>query len=245
MDRATAPEVRRRPLVLVDDLAAPRLSPDDAHHFSRVLRLAPGQPVTLADGRGAWCEARFGPEPEPVGPVAVEPAPAPALCVAFVPVKGEGPEWYVQKLTELGIDEIVPLISERSVVRWDGPRAARAHERMVRAAREACLQCRRLHLPTVAPVTDLARFLAGRAVTGSGTALADPDGAPPPAALTTLAVGPEGGFSPAELALAPAVALPGHILRAETAAVLAAGVLAGLRSGLLGPVRPDGSYSDR
>lgn len=229
MDRATAAELRRRPLVLVDDLAAPRLSPDDAHHFSRVLRLAPGQPVTLADGRGGWCEARFGPEPEPVGPVTVEPAPAPALCVGFVPVKGEGPEWYVQKLTELGIDEIVPLVSERSVVRWDGPRAARAQERMVRAAREACLQCRRLHRPTVAPITDLARFLAER----PGAALADPDGEAPGPGVTTLVIGPEGGFSPAELALAPSVALPGHILRAETAAVMAAGVLVGLRSGLL------------
>ncbi len=238
MDRATAAELRRRPLVLVDDLTAPRLSAADAHHFSRVLRLAPGQPVTLADGRGGWCEARFGPAPEPVGPVTVEPSPAPSLCVAFVPVKGEGPEWYVQKLTELGIDEIVPLVSERSVVRWDGARAARNHERMVGAAREACLQCRRLHLPTVAPVTDLARFLAERAGPagegGPALALADPDGMPPTAALSALVVGPEGGFSRAELALAPAVALPGHILRAETAAVMAAGVLAGLRSGLLG-----------
>ncbi|MEZ5406465.1 MAG: RsmE family RNA methyltransferase [Acidimicrobiales bacterium] len=237
MDRGTAAELRRRPLVLVDDLAAPRLSPDDAHHFSRVLRLAPGQTVTLGDGRGGWCEARFAVEPEPVGPVVVEPAPAPVLCVGFVPVKGEGPDWYVQKLTELGIDEIVPLVSERSVVRWDGNRAARAHERMVRAAREACLQCRRLHLPAVAPVTGLARFLAERvgagAGRGSGVALADPDGAPPASGLVTVVVGPEGGFSPAELALAPAVALPGHILRAETAAVVAAGVLAGLRSGLL------------
>jgi len=241
LDRATAAELRRRPLVLVDDLAAPRLRPADAHHFSRVLRLAPGQTVTLADGRGGWCEARFGVEPEPVGPVNVEPAPAPALVVGFVPVKGEAPEWYVQKLTELGIDEIVPLVSERSVVRWDGPRAARAHERMVRAAREACLQCRRLHLPRVAPVTDLVRFLSERAGPAAGTqrgvgaALADPDGAPPAAGLTTVVVGPEGGFSPDELALAPAVALPGHILRAETAAVVAAGVLAGLRSGLLRP----------
>lgn len=241
MDRATAAELRRRPLVLVDDLAAPRLSRDDAHHFSRVLRLAPGQPVTLADGRGSWCEARFGTEPEPAGPVTVEPAPAPALCVAFVPVKGEGPDWYVQKLTELGIDEIVPLVSERSVVRWDGPRADRARERMIRAAREACIQCRRLHLPSVAPVTDLARFLAARvdlAAAGGGgaaVALADPHGEPPTASLTTVLVGPEGGFSPAELGLAAAVALPGHILRAETAAVVAAGVLAGLRSGLLTP----------
>ncbi len=229
MDRAIAAELRRRPLVLVDDLAAPRLSPGDAHHFSRVLRLAPGRPVTLADGRGGWCEARFGPEPEPVGPVTVEPAAVPALCVGFVPVKGEGPEWYVQKLTELGIDEIVPLVSERSVVRWDGPRAARAHERMVRAAREACLQCRRLHLPTVAPLTDLARFLEER----PGAALADPEGPPPGPGVTAILVGPEGGFSPAELALAPLVALPGHVLRAETAAVMAAGVLVGLRSGLL------------
>lgn len=228
---AADPGLRSRPLVLVDDLGRPELAPDDRHHFERVLRLAPGTPVTLADGAGRWREGRFGSELEPVGAVAEVPAPRPALTVAFVPVKGEGPEWYAQKLTELGIDRIVPVLAERSVVRWDGPRAAKVHQRMVRAAREACQQCRRLHLPTVSPVVSLAELVASG--TAAGLALADPAGGPLTAAHTTIVIGPEGGLAPAEAALAPAVALPGHILRAETAAVAAATLMVGLRSGLI------------
>ena len=71
-----------------------------------------------------------------------EPAAVPALTVAFAPVKGERPEWVVQKLTELGIDRIVPLVSERSVVRWSGARGKATVERLRRVAREAAAQCR-------------------------------------------------------------------------------------------------------
>ena len=74
----------------------------------------------------------------------------PALTVAFAPIKGERPEWVVQKLTELGIDRIVPLRSERSVVRWTAQRGQAAVERLRRVAREAAAQCRRVWLPEVA-----------------------------------------------------------------------------------------------
>ena len=67
----------------------------------------------------------------------------PELTVVFAPVKGERPEWVVQKLTELGIDRIVPLRSERSVVRWTGQRGQATVERLRRVAREAAAQCRR------------------------------------------------------------------------------------------------------
>ena len=79
----------------------------------------------------------------------------PALTVAFAPVKGERPEWVVQKLTELGIDRIVPLLSERSVVRWSGARGKATVERLRRVAREAAAQCRRVWLPEVADTVRL------------------------------------------------------------------------------------------
>ena len=69
--------------------------------------------------------------------------------MAFAPVKGERPEWVVQKLTELGIDRIVPLLSERGVVRWTGERGKATVERLRRVAREAAAQCRRVWLPEV------------------------------------------------------------------------------------------------
>ena len=79
-----------------------------------------------------------------------EAALEPALTVVFAPTKGERPEWVVQKLTELGIDRIVPLRSERSVVRWSGQRGQATAERLRRVAREAAAQCRRVWLPEVA-----------------------------------------------------------------------------------------------
>ena len=115
--------------VLVDDPADPAVGADDRHHLARVLRLRAGEPVVATDGRGHWSLCRYrgdevgrelGAILEPDGPVTFEPAPSPGLTVAFAPAKGDRPEWVVQKLTELGIDRIVPLAAARSVVRWDG-----------------------------------------------------------------------------------------------------------------------------
>lgn len=146
--------------------------------------------------------------------------PSPTLTVAFAPVKGDRSDLIVQKLTELGVDAIVPLVTERSVVRWDGKRSAKNLERHRRIAREAAMQSRNLWLPTVKPVTDLDAFLTAHAE----AALADPAGATPVGDTATVAIGPEGGFSPDELAGRSSVSLPGRILRTETAAI-AAGVL--------------------
>ena len=77
--------------------------------------------------------------------------------MAFAPVKGERPEWVVQKLTELGIDRIVPLRTERSVVRWTGERGQATVERLRRVAREAAAQCRRVWLPEVGDTAALRR----------------------------------------------------------------------------------------
>jgi RsmE family RNA methyltransferase len=72
------------------------------------------------------------------------------LAVAFAPVKGEKPEVIVQKLTELGIDQIIPLApTRRSVVKWDDARAAKNEERLRKIAREAAMQSRRTWLPTI------------------------------------------------------------------------------------------------
>jgi 16S rRNA (uracil1498-N3)-methyltransferase len=215
-------------LVLVDDLERPVLITDDRRHLERSLRLRPGDPLTVADGAGSWRPAAFGDEIEPTGPIVAEPERARRLVVGFAPVKGDRSDLVVQKLTELGIDVIVPIVTERSVVRWEGDRAARHRERHLRIAREAAMQSRNPRLPTIESPTPLARFLDA----WPGSVLADPDGAEGPAALgerTVVAIGPEGGFSPAELAGRLAVRLPGRILRTETAAITA-GVLLVARS---------------
>ena len=223
--------------VFVTDVDAPVLGEEDAHHLGRGLRLRPGEEVVAADGLGAWRCCRYvtdgaAPALEPHGPRRVQPAPATVVTVGFVPVKGERPEWVVQKLTELGADRIAVLRARRSVVQWEGDRRQRALSRLRRVAREAAAQSRRARLPEVVDVGGLEAF-AG-AVSPEPLALADPSGAPPAPALRALAVGPEGGWSDEERAGAGLlVRLGPAVLRAETAAVSAGALLCALRDGLL------------
>ncbi|MGH9087838.1 MAG: 16S rRNA (uracil(1498)-N(3))-methyltransferase [Acidimicrobiales bacterium] len=207
--------------VLVADPADPALSDADRHHLGRVLRLRSGEAVVATDGRGRWRSCRYGEGVlTPDGPVEAEDAPQPPLTVAFAPVKGDRPEWVVQKLTELGIDRIVPLATDRSVVRWRGDRRDHVLERLRRVVVEATAQCRRVWLPDVTDVEVLEPLAAL-----GGLALAQPGGPPLCPGTTAVAVGPEGGWSPGELALGlPTVGLGPTVLRAETA-TLAAGVL--------------------
>jgi 16S rRNA (uracil1498-N3)-methyltransferase len=86
---------------------------------------------------------RLGSTPVPVGDSVLADRSLPPLTVAFAVLKGERNEMVVQKLTELGIDRIVPVLAERCVVRWDTVRAQRQHERLERVAREAAMQSRR------------------------------------------------------------------------------------------------------
>lgn len=217
------------PHAFVTDLDRPVLDDADRHHLGRVLRLRPGDPLTVADGVGRWRPCRFGPELEPVGPVVSVPPPEPELTVAFAPTKGDRPEWAVQKLTELGVDHVVVLACERSVVRWDGDRAVRHLERLGAVAREAAMQCRRSRLPTLTGPVPVAELLGAE-----GVARADGGGDPPTLDRPVVLVGPEGGWSEAERAVPVAtVGLGPHVLRTETAAVAAGAVLAALRAGVV------------
>jgi 16S rRNA (uracil1498-N3)-methyltransferase len=211
--------------VIVGSLDDPVLDSPDAHHLARVLRLRDGELVTITDGAGTWraCRFRRPARLEPDGPALGSPRPRPAVTVGFAPVKGERVEWTVQKLTELGVDRIVPLRTARSVVRWDGERASAAVARLRRVAREAAMQSRRCWLASVADVGVPAAF--------PDAALAEPGGAPPSLARPAVLVGPEGGWAPEELSAAAAtVSLGTLVLRSETAAVAAAAVLGALRS---------------
>lgn len=218
----------------VDDLDALILSDTDRHHLERALRLAPGDPVTVADGTGAWRVCRFGTAAglEPDGAIHHVPLPDPPITICFAPVKLERPEWVVQKLTEAGVDRIIPFISDRSVVRWDAPKAARQHQLLRSVATEAAMQCRRVRLPEVSALTDFAEVAAL-----PGATMAERLGPPPTLERPVILVGPEGGWSPEERAAGvPLVGLGPHVLRAETAAVAAGLLLAGLRAGVVHPV---------
>lgn len=189
--------------------------------------MRPGDVLTVSDGAGGRRACRFGPELEPVGEVERVPRPQPLVTVAFAVVKGERPEWAVQKLTELGVDRIVPLQTARSVVRWPLGESVAQLARLRRVAREAAVQSRRSWLPVVDGVAPFAAVAAE-----PGAALAHPGGGPPSLDRPTLLVGPEGGWNGDELAAGPAlVSLGPSVLRAETAAVVAGALLCALRAG--------------
>jgi 16S rRNA (uracil1498-N3)-methyltransferase len=221
--------------VFVADLDAPRLTDDDHHHLARVLRLGPGAEVTVGDGAGRWRPGRLtdGPEVGPTGDVAADPRPSPTVTVAFALAKGDRPELTVQKLTELGVDRMVPFTAERSVVRWEDGKAARQVARLTAIGRQAAMQSRRTWLPVVDP---LASFAVASALPGA--ALADRDGDPPSLAHPTVLVGPEGGWSPAERAAGlPAVRIATLVLRAETAAITTGAVLTAIRAEIVAESR--------
>lgn len=209
--------------IFVDDLSTPRLSDDDRHHVLRVLRVGSREAVSVSDGRGSWNLATVRPdgELELIGDVQSEPRQKPLLTVAFAPTKGDRPNDVVRKLTEIGIDRIVPIAdTKRAVVRWDDVKAAKHADRLGRIAREAAMQSRRLWLPEITlpcALVDVVRHYAA--------ALAEPDGARIGPTHTCIAIGPEGGFSAEELELSPQhVSLGEGVLRGETAAIVA-GVL--------------------
>jgi len=204
------------------------------------MRLRDGEAVGLCDGAGSWRLGRLeraGPARrarlEPDGEIQVEPAPEPALTLAVALPKGDRGDWAVQKLTELGVDAVVVLDAARSVLRWDGERSARGRARLERIVRQAAMQARLTRLPTVAGPLTVAEVVGTH---GSAAAVAEPGGgAAPDIAHPVVLIGPEGGWDEGEVPQhIHRVGLGPTVLRTETAAVLAAGVLTLRRAGLLG-----------
>jgi 16S rRNA (uracil1498-N3)-methyltransferase len=220
--------------VFVTDPGLPILDDADSAHLLRVLRLHPGEAVIAADGQGHWscCEVAAGAPPESMlevqGAVEFEEQTSVPLTVCFAPTKGERPEWVVQKLTELGIDRIIPIRTDHSVVHWEGAREAHALARLERIARAAAAQSRRVWLPEIGP----ACALADLAASDQEPAMAELDGEPPSLAHPVVAIGPEGGWSQGERDLRwPRIGLGPMVLRAETAALAAGSILSALRAG--------------
>lgn len=223
------------PHVFVDDLERPVLTDDDRHHLARSLRRRDGDPITISDGHGSWRHAAFGPEIAVAGDLHAVPEPEPTVGVGFALVKGGRPELVTQKLTELGVDRIVPFLAERSVVRWDETKAERQLERLRIIAREASMQSRRVWLPTIEPLRSFDE-LAGEA----SVARADRVGDPPSLSHRLVLIGPEGGWTESEQVRVPSAMVVGtQVLRAETAAIATGTVLVALRGGLVaGPTDP-------
>jgi 16S rRNA (uracil1498-N3)-methyltransferase len=203
-----------------------------------VLRLSVGSPLTLFNGTGIEAAARLL-KSSPGGATFVvdsietpERDPSIRLVVGLSVLKGDRFEVALQKLTELGVARIVPLLTERSVVSFDDARGwVKRAERYARIAREAAEQSERVTLPEIAQPTALAEFLNQQpAIVLLERAESAPIGEIVPDAAAAIAIGPEGGWSEHEQAViareaAGTASLGRLILRAETAAIVAAGTL--------------------
>ena len=210
--------------------AAPVIDGPAAHYLLNVMRAKVGDPLLLCDNASGEWLGIVSDTAKRTLTVTIERQTrslenVPDLWLCFAPVKKARLDWIVEKATELGIARLVPVITERTIV--DRVNRERIEAQIV----EACEQCGRTALPTLADAVKLPRLLADWPV-GRALLFADEDGgvpmatlaAPAPAAILT---GPEGGFTPRErelLLAAPTVrrmALGPRILRAETAAIAA------------------------
>ncbi|MEE9417801.1 MAG: RsmE family RNA methyltransferase, partial [Acidimicrobiales bacterium] len=209
--------------------------------LSKALRLRPGDSFTASDARGRWCDCVFGDSAAAAkaGEVRHVVETGHQLTVGFALVKGSKPELVVQKLTELGIDNIVLLSAEHSVVSWDSDRSARNLVRLRRVAREAAMQSRRVRLPDVSGVLSPSAILDQASSNSSPVGFAEPGGRPARLDDQVILIGPEGGWSSAELGSGhDLISLSPQILRAETAAIVAGSLLAQLRSNLVAQAAP-------
>jgi 16S rRNA (uracil1498-N3)-methyltransferase len=212
----------------------------DLHHLTTVLRLRTGAELELADGQGGWAAAQLTEDGATLRAPAVHvPGPRPELVVAQGLPKARKLDAIVRVCTELGVDGILPVAASRSVTRLAGPKADRAVERWTAVARAASEQARRLRRPSVGAIRPAA---AVRVEAGESLVVAHPGGTPlprlfdelAPAARIVLAIGPEGGWSEAEVGAwaddgAGVVGLGPTVLRTEHAAAAA---LAALGAGM-------------
>ncbi len=204
----------------------------------RVLRLRPGDPVVLFDGKGRAATARLesvSPEvlcqAEP--PVASETSRARIVLLLAIP-KGSKLDDCVRMATELGVDEIALMQTERTVPRWDLERARSRVERLTRIAGEAAAQCERDDIPIVHAPRPLSSWLEEMPQDARGVLFAARalealalESSPEP---VWCALGPEGGFTGEEIAIFErsgfsVSSLGSRVLRVETAVPAALAII--------------------
>ncbi len=217
-----------------------RIEGAEAHHLLHVMRGKPGDQVTIFDGSGFEFLAQIARttrrdvEFTVVEKSSVSRESARRVTLAVALPKGDRQSWLVEKAVELGVAALVPLTTERSQVQI----TPSLLERLRRGVIEASKQCERNVLMEIAPPITWSDFAATE--TGSQKLMPVPgasellraDQLPSESEPVIVAIGPEGDWSPAEVGLAQAhgwrpVSLGPRILRVETAAIFAAGLLIG------------------
>lgn len=212
------------------------LPPDAAHHAARVLRLREGDPVQIFDGAGNECHGVIGESGGKRvlvnGMIAVHSDRESPLKVLLAQALAgsEKMDWVVQKATELGVAEIQPVDTERSVARLSAERAAKRLEHWQQVAISACEQCGRNVVPKILAPLDIMVWLQQMQKVSGARFILLPDGAASlhaqakPQGRVALLIGAEGGFARAESDAALRcgfipVRIGARVLRTETAAI--------------------------
>ncbi len=215
----------------------------EGRHAVEVMRLRVGDALSVFDGEGRVAAARLlvagkrHVEAEAFEVHAVPPPNTSTSLIQAIP-KGKLFEWILEKATELSVTSIQPLLTERTVVHLEGVERVRKQEKWQRVVIEACKQCGQDWMPTVQPALTLSEVLQV-GLSGESIVASLHKGARPmrdvllelSAANMSVFVGPEGDFSPAEMARivtwgARPVTLGPLVLRVETAAMFCLSVLA-------------------
>ncbi|CAG9176834.1 16S rRNA (uracil(1498)-N(3))-methyltransferase [Cupriavidus respiraculi] len=231
--------------------------PERVVRHAQVLRLAPGDAITLFDGRGGshaatlldmgkrHAVARVGSHDAGESELPFRVTLAQGLA------GGDKMDWLIEKAVELGVSAVQPLQTARAVVRLNAERAEKRHAHWRALVEAACEQCGRNRLPHVAPATNLETWLAregGAATEGGLRLLVSPRATESLVAVVerqrpgilaggvTLLIGPEGGLAPDEEEAAlrqgfTAVSLGPRILRTETAGLACLAALNALLGG--------------
>jgi 16S rRNA (uracil1498-N3)-methyltransferase len=208
------------------------LSVEESHHARHVLRTKPGEPINLLDGKGHRISGLVISEEGRQLLMQVEnieyfPFPSEnTIKVASAIIRPNRMDWLVEKLCELGVEKIVPVICKNNSVRHI------KHDHLKKVAVSALKQSEQFYLPEITEPRVFAEWIKSLRDSTGEKFIADKSGSPPPEAISTannraiLAIGPESGFAPEELQFAEnagfhRINLGGSILRSETAAVVA------------------------
>jgi 16S rRNA (uracil1498-N3)-methyltransferase len=218
------------------------LSNQASEHVARVLRFGVGDTLTVFDGAGGEYDAtisaisKSGVQALVGAHRAQERESSARIVLLQALLRSEKMDWVVQKATELGVAEIVPVAAERCVVRLEQEQANKRREHWAAVAASACEQCGRNRVPQIA--APMAVHAAVTACAGQTRKLLFDTGANDTLAShldsannsIALLIGPEGGWTETELLLAARAGFAGvrfgpRVLRTETAAIAALAVL--------------------
>jgi 16S rRNA (uracil1498-N3)-methyltransferase len=227
------------------------LEPDQWHYLHRVLRIVAGDPIQISDGFGGRWQATLTTTPHTgaliTSVVQASPSSAREVCLVQAISTAEKMDYTIEKAVELGVNRIVPVASQTSVVKLTSANAQRKQQHWHNIIEAACLQSGRDDLPSLDAPTQINAFLSAdqhrQTLLGHARLVLQPASATglarwvhdhKPAAMC-LAIGPESGWSDRELALFESsgwlnVHLGGRVLRTETAGLAALAMIQAIAS---------------